>query len=340
MDEEVGVIDGGWSSETIRLAVWLSGQVSFEQATQILNQVGRISISASSIWRRTKKWGNALLAQEARERAIANAMPSREQPQSGECKHNKPMGFSLDGWMVHIRGDGWKEVKSATIFEVKQREIRDRKTGETVERATATASSYIAHLGGPELFGEKLWAEGQRRQLHTAYEKVCVSDAAHWIWGLCEDYFPEAEQIVDWYHVLQHLHAAAAALCGEATDKARQWVDAHKTTLFQGHAARIAHLLETLASQHSSEVARKLLEEAGFFRNNQRRMRYLEYREQGWPIGSGTIESACKQFQSRMTGPGMRWSRPGAERMLALRAIILSARFHDCWRALQNSPAF
>lgn len=336
----MGVLDGGWSSETIRLAVWLSGQVSFEQAAEILRQVGRVEMSSSSIWRRVEKWGNALLDWEAKEREEANAVPSREQPQPGECRHNQPMGFSLDGWMVNLRGEGWKEVKSASIFEVEQREVADSKTGEMAERATATAGSYIAHLGGPELFGEKLWAEGQRRQLHTAYDKACVSDAAHWIWGLCEDYFPEAEQIVDWFHALQHLHAAAVAVYGEATDKANQWVEAHKTALFQGHAARIADVLDKLAAQHPDERARKLKEEAGFFRHNQRRMNYLQSREPGWPIGSGTIESGCKQFQSRLTGPGMRWSRPGAERMLAIRAAVLSTTFHERWRTLQKSPAF
>jgi hypothetical protein len=340
LDEEVGVVDGGWSNEVVRLAVWLSGQVSFEQAAEVLRQVGRVEMSASSIWRRTEKWGNALLAVEDEERRRANAVPSREQPQAGEVKHNQPMGFSLDGWMLNIRGEGWKEVKSASIFEVEQREVVDRKMGEKVEQAQAQAMSYVAHLGGPEVFGEKLWTEGMRRQLHTAYEKACISDAAAWIWGICMDYFPETEQIVDWYHALQHLHTAAAVLYGDTIDKAKQWVEAHTTTLFQGHAARIAQGLDKLAAHHAGEPAKKLQEQAGFFRNHQRRMRYLDYREQGWPIGSGTIESACKQFQSRMTGPGMRWSRPGAERMLAIRATILSDTFQQRWRALLNSPAF
>ena len=334
------MLDGGWSNEVIRLAVWLSGQVSFEQAAEILCRVGRVEMSASSIWRRVEKWGNRLLAQEEEERRRANVVPSREQPETGEVNHKQPMGFSLDGWMLNIRGEGWKEVKSASIFEVKQHEVMDQKTGEKVEQAQATAVSYIAHLGGPEVFGEKLWTEGMRRQLHTAYEKACISDAAAWIWGVCVDYYPESEQIVDWYHALQHLHAAAAALYGDALDKAKHWVEARTTILFQGHAARIAQGLHKLAANHSGEQAKKLLEQAGFFRNHQRRMRYLDYREQGWPIGSGTIESGCKHFQSRMTGPGMRWSRSGAERMLAIRATILSLRFQECWHALQISPDF
>lgn len=334
------MVSGGWSSEVVRLAVWLSGQVGYKQAEEILSQIGRVEMSSSSIWRQVEKWGTAWLEQEARERARANAVPSREQPQPGEAKHNQRMGFGLDGWMVNIRQEGWKEVKTATIYEVELHEVADDKTGDMVERATATAQSYIAHLGGPELFGEKLWAEGQRRQLHTAYEKACVSDAAQWIWGLCEDYFPESEQIVDWFHALQHVHSAAAALYGEATDKAKKWIDTRKTSLFQGHADGLARLLDKLALQHTGERAKTLKEEATFFRNNQRRMNYLELREQGWPIGSGSIESGCKQFQSRMTGPGVRWSRPGAERMLAIRAAFLSTTFHHRWLTLQNSPAF
>jgi hypothetical protein len=67
-------------------------------------------------------------------------------------------------------------------------------------------------------------------------------------------------------------------------------------------------------------------------------MQYLECRENAWPIGSGSIESGAKQFQSRLTGPGMRWSRSGADRMLALRSSILSHSFDQHWQRLSISP--
>ena len=324
----------------IRLAVWLGGQVSFEQASQILSEVGQIHISASSIWRRVTAWGEKLLAHEARECAKANAVPEGSVPQRGEQRHDQRMGVSVDGWMVHIREEGWKEVKIGTIFRIEQDDVLDEHTKEPVEHAVAIDCTYVAHLGGPEAFGEKLWTEASRRKVPGAYDKAWVSDAAAWIWNLCLDYFPEAVQIVDWYHALAHLHNAASLLFGEGSDKARHWIQAMKTTLFQGHAARIANRLTKLATALSGERADKLLAEATFFRNNHRRMRYLDYREEGWPIGSGTIESGCKQFQERLKGPGMRWSRSGAERLLALRAVILSRRFDHTWRVLQTSPAF
>lgn len=67
-------------------------------------------------------------------------------------------------------------------------------------------------------------------------------------------------------------------------------------------------------------------------------MNYLEMREELWPIGSGMIESGAKQFKSRFCGPGMRWSRQGAEHLLPIRAAILSHRFNQRWTAAQNLP--
>ena len=60
-------------------------------------------------------------------------------------------------------------------------------------------------------------------------------------------------------------------------------------------------------------------------------MQYQEFREEGYPIGSGTVESGIKQFKARLTGPGMRWSRPGAERMLIIRAAVLADTFDALW---------
>ncbi len=81
-----------------------------------------------------------------------------------------------------------------------------------------------------------------------------------------------------------------------------------------------------------------LLREAGYFRDNQRRMNYLELREEEWPIGSGMVESGGKQFKARFCGPGMRWSRQGAENLLPVRAAILSQRFDELWTRIYNAP--
>jgi len=338
LDKAVQLTGSGWSEGIQRLAVWLSGQMSYEQVTEVLSQVGQIAISPSSLWRQVTRWGERLLAEEDAACARANAIPQRGESQRGEGGQQERMGVSVDGWMVNIRQEGWKEVKTATVFRVAPGEKAEARTGETMEVGRAVECSYVAHLGGPEGLGEKLWAEGVRRQVPAAREKVWVSDGAAWIWGLCQDYWPEAVQIVDWYHAKTHLHRAGELLLGEGTARSKSWVERQAGELYRGQVWRITEELESEAERLPGEQGEALRREAGYFRRNQRRMQYLEYREEGWPIGSGAMESGCKQFAQRLKGPGMRWSRRGAERMLALRATILSGRFDQIWCTLQNSP--
>ena len=70
-----------------------------------------------------------------------------------------------------------------------------------------------------------------------------------------------------------------------------------------------------------------------YFDRHQRRMQYLEFREEGFPIGSGTVESGVKQFKQRLAGPGMRWNAANAKRMLVIRAAVLGNDFDALWEA-------
>jgi hypothetical protein len=135
---------------------------------------------------------------------------------------------------------------------------------------------------------------------------------------------------VDWYHAKQHLVAAARCHKGDSPPAYQRWLNSRETMLYQGHAERIANELEQAAGE-KPDVAEQLRREAGYFRQNQHRMNYLEMRENDWPIGSGMVESAGKQFKTRFCGPGMRWSRSGAQNLLPIRCAILSGRFNDLW---------
>jgi hypothetical protein len=67
-------------------------------------------------------------------------------------------------------------------------------------------------------------------------------------------------------------------------------------------------------------------------------MQYQEVREDGWTIGSGMVESAAKRFKARFAGSGMRWGRQGAERLIPIRAAVMSKRFDELWQQAYNSP--
>jgi hypothetical protein len=107
--------------------------------------------------------------------------------------------------------------------------------------------------------------------------------------------------------------------------------------LYQGHAALIAHELAR-AAVHTPTHQEVLTRIAGYFATNAKRMNYREQREALWPIGSGVIESAAKQFKARLCGSGMRWSRKGAEHIVALRSAVISHNYNQRYDAQPTLP--
>ena len=243
----------------------------------------------------------------------------------------------MDGAIIPIRDEGWKEVKIGNIFDIAATAHKDRESGEIFDLAHAVNNSYVAHLGGPEPLGEQLWAEARRRGWEAAPETLVLGDGAAWIWNQASLHFGQSYQLTDWYHAKEHLIKAAKLLKTEGTSAYARWQKSRETRLYQGHAARIAAELDTAAKDHPSQ-AEALQQEATYFRNNQHRMNYLEMREEEWPIGSGMVESGAKQFKARFCGPGMRWSRKGADNLLPIRAAVLARRFDTMWDDAQSLP--
>ena len=307
--------------------VWLSGHLTFREVTEVLERVGHLSVSNSQVWRTVQEHGEA----------IQKVVEDQTIEAQGAAPSTGRMGCSADGGMIHIRGEGWKELKIGDIFEVEYRKEKDAQTGEEMEVGHAVKDSYVAHLGGPEQFGAMLWKEAKRRGWEKARSTAMVADGASWIWNLAHTHFYDSLQLVDWYHATEHLSAAAHTLHGDQPEKVRSWLEKQKTQLYRGHALSIVRTLLDEAEQHPQQ-AHSLRSEAGYFQNNHRRMQYMFMREQGWPIGSGMVESGCKQFKHRFAGPGMRWSRQGAERLIPIRSAIMSSTFDAVWLRAHSSP--
>jgi len=317
-------------------AVWLSGAVaSYEMAAEILQRIGGVHVSRTTLWRSSQTMGSQFRALEECERVRATALPEQWEPPSRAVVADQRMGVALDGALINIRQEGWKEVKLGAIFEVSVMPTPDPDTGEVMELAHATHNSYVAHLGGPDVIGELTWTEARRRGWEAAQDTQVLGDGAAWIWNQAALHFGASHQVVDWYHAKQHLMAAARLVKAEGTPAFSRWLNSHTTLLYQGHAQRIADELDQLAHRQASDA---LATEAAFFRHHHHRMNYLELREGAWLIGSGSVESAAKQFKARFSGPGMRWSRQGAENLLPIRSAVLSHRFHDRWTAAKNLP--
>ena len=323
LDERWELTESVYSPERAKQMVWLAATRSYAEAAETFARIARRAVPATSIWEETQRHGARL--KHALERQQAQVGVERVVLPPAGTDHHRPLGVSLDGGKMHIRGEAWKEFKVGTVYEVVVKPERDRETGEWVERAHGVKMAYRAVLGSVAEFAPALWALAVERQVPQAAEVSVTADGAEWIWNLTEDLFPDSVQIVDWYHATGYLAGAAEALHpNEAA--AHPWRQARRNDLYLGQTQKI---IEPLARAG-------LTTQAEYFRRHTRRMQYQEFHEQGYPIGSGTVESGIKRFKHRLSGPGMRWSRPAAERMLVLRAAVMSGTFDAAWAAARN----
>lgn len=330
-----------WSEGVRRTLTWLDGKLAYEQAREVLAVLSGVEVSGSSNWRIAQASGEAIQATLATEVEQQKAQAREWSTPGGPSSRKERMGLSMDGAMLNIRDEGWKEFKISVIGYIKQREEADVLTGDISSYGHIVQPSYMAHLGGPEVFGWKTWAEAQRRGWNKARDSVVIGDGAPWIWNQKAEHFHDSVGIVDWYHANEHLGQAKQALYPDEGVAASRWLNRQKRDLYLGHAWQVANRMETAAAQVADpEQAEMLRTTAGYFKNNRDRMHYQDYRIDGWPIGSGSIESAAKQFKSRVTGPGMLWGRSGADNILAICCVALTSRerFNAVWDKACSLP--
>src|SRR5512136_743361 len=263
LDEQLQLREAHWSEGVARLVTWLDGQAAFRDVAEVLERVGQIHISSSTTWREGQQWGGAFKQAEAGQAEKVNHLPSRDEIIPGEAQGRERMGAAMDGAMLYILGEGWKEFKTGCIFNIIQQPTFDKETLEWEDQGQATQITYVAHLGGPEVLGQKLWAEAYRRHWTQAGETQVLGDAAAWIWNLTEEHFFDSQQTVDWYHASEHLGNAAECLYGaESTPSKQGWLNEHKKVLYQGQATQLALRLQHLASGQSGGVQEAVLGEA------------------------------------------------------------------------------
>jgi len=312
-----------YSNEMGKQRVWLSGVLPYTQCEQVFARIGERFIPASSIWRQSQRHGERLQTYVEQQRAHVGV--ERVKLPDARHDHDQRKAVSMDGGMVNIRGQGWRELKVGAVFDVELRLERNPQTQTLDEMAHGVNIHYTAVLGTKEAFTPALWALAVEHDLPTAKDRAVVADGAAWIWNVAEEVCPDGRQIVDWFHAVQHLAEAASALYPhEQDDKQRtQWLKTAKDHLYMG---RIHAIITALQQRGRGDLA-------GYFERHQRRMQYLEFREEGFPIGSGTVESGVKQFKQRLTGTGMRWDADHVDHMLVIRAAVLGEDFDALWNA-------
>jgi hypothetical protein len=325
--------------ELSKQMVWLGGASdSYERAEETLARIGRLHISDSSVWQQVQQWGGRLAALAEAEMKEGQQELSAQEMKERAAQSAGAKGAALDGAIIHLRGEGWKELKVGCVFDIALRPSKNKETGKWEEKAHATHNRYVSHLGGPELFGQKLWAQARHQGWLGSDKTLVLGDGAIWIWNLASHHFAASRQLVDWYHATEHLGKAALLLHPDDPVQRHNWYEAQKTILYAGQAQEVADNLFDLAEDKPLALAEMLATEAGYLANNHQRMAYAALRQAGFPIGSGMVESGCKQFKARFDGPGMRWSRSGAQRLLPVRAAVMGNCFDDAWHLAHSLP--
>ena len=145
---------------------------------------------------------------------------------------------------------------------------------------------------------------------------------------MCEELFPDAECILDYYHMAENTHKYAKALYPGDVKKSTRWA---KTIMKQIENAEVDKAIKKIKTSPAlPENAVNIVNLQGYIEKNRDRIRYKEYEEKGLFIGSGMIESGHKVvIHKRMKQSGMRWSITGAQYMATLRAKYESKSWND-----------
>jgi len=195
------------------------------------------------------------------------------------------------------------------------------------------STTYVGAIETAEHFGSRIYAEAVRRGMARAEKVVILGDGAKWIWGIADEHFHGAIQIVDLYHAREHLAKVAKLVYGVKNKKSDEWNSARRDELDNGDVEAVIAALGRL--RPSAQGAQKEVRtEIDYFRRNAERMRYAEFRRQGLFVGSGVVEAGCKTvIGQRLKLSGMHWTVRGANAIIALRCCQLSARWEQFWES-------
>jgi hypothetical protein len=306
-------------SAALQESMCLAGQgYVFEEGELLFKRLLGISVNARQIQRVSEHYGKVAEQQTNKE---IEAGEKSIKPESVESR----TFIMVDGSMLYTREEGWKEMKLGRLF------TEDERLQLSPSRTGVVQSQYVCHFGSHDTFVSKM-------ELYADHcpQKVFIADGAKWIWKWVCDTYPEAIQILDYYHAVEKLCAFAQYQYPQESER-HQWVDMQKDRLWANEVFAIINTLKLITPKN--DFAKKTLEDLlRYYEANQQRMQYKTYRESGLLVGSGPIESAHRNvLQQRLKLSGQRWSIDGAQAIANLRAFNKSNLWEKITTLIKNA---
>ena len=317
------------------LAARLGSAVPFAEAAELLLLAAGVRLGATTLRERTYAAGAAALAVEGEALARAMRAPARAaQPPA-------VLQVSIDATKVPLVGGGWTDVKLAVFADLAPGPAGRDGCPTLVPQTT----SYAARWEAAAQFGQTLTLEAQRRGLDEAGVVVSPNDGAEWIQGNLDLVAPQAIRILDFPHAVEHLGALAALVYGEGSAEASAWVTAQRAALRDRGADALLPALaacqargpcaSALVDAEGRTPADRLRREVAYFTSRAAQLAYPAFRQRGYPIGSGMVESGHKVvIGPRFKGAGQHWADRHLNPLLALRCAGCNDRWGATWPTL------
>jgi hypothetical protein len=322
LDEELGLLPGSYTPSLQEAMTRLGAKLPYAQAQVEIKNFCHTVVSEPTLRRQTTENGRAgeeIVKVETR------------QIEQGEISAGAPPSkllISADGAYIALTGGEWREVKTVSMGEFETVTQADGS-----EKVKTGSLSYFSRSYRARDFEYYALPEVYRRGVTNAALVVTVNDGAEWIQNFVDYHCANAVRILDFSHAQGYLAAAGKAVYGEETDTFQSWFRENSHTLKHTGPQPVLLSLEQLRPQAAQLPDREVIDDSlAYLRKREPLLNYPLFVKQGYPIGSGCVESAHKiVVQSRMKQAGMRWAEANVDPMLALRNLICNDRWSQGW---------
>ena len=325
LDEELGLLPGSYTPSLQESMTRLGAKLPYEQAREEIERFCHTLVSEATIRRQTTGNGGA-------GEAIAKAETRQvEQGEISSEAHPSRILVSADGAYIALTSGEWREIKTVSIGEFETVIQADGS-----EKVQTGSLSYFSRSYRARDFEYYALPEIYRRGVTNASTVVTVNDGAEWIQNFVDYHCDEAVRILDFPHAQGYLAEAGKVVYGEETDNFQAWFRASSHSLKHTGPQDILTNLEQFRQQVDQPQDREIIEGSlTYLRKRETMLNYPHFLEQGYPIGSGCVESAHKfVVQSRLKQAGMRWAEANVDPMLALRNLICNDRWRQGWQQI------
>jgi hypothetical protein len=354
-------LDCAWGMEEQYMAPQVREAVLFccahvtpEETAQLLKKCALFRPHATAIKHVVEKTGDLV---EAHRDALDEAVRAGEKAP----EDTKALVVSIDGATVLLgekglrfgrpaerpRGDEPKETPTAYRIAMVGSVTHYGAAKEPGDSPTRLCSRYVAQMPEERCPTFKARLERELDDAESAappgVARILLLDGARELWNYLDKQprFDDYHRCIDFFHAVEHLSVAAEALFTNCGNAAKNWYHKYMRLLLESDNA--AHQIGRSMDYYEkrlglSKTRRALLhEQRTYFKRNGARMCYATFRNNGWPIGSGPIEAACKTLvKTRLCRSGMRWSRIGGQRILTIRTYVKSNRWDSAWSHIKK----